>query len=183
MTILIFLVITLILFGIFLILNWNYIINPQLNPAYDSTGNAFGYNEHASKFSNWGVYYPLTIFPYIIFLQFILLIKLFIKKNIYLTLKQWIISLMIVLLFAFSQEIFEVFYKIFNRTEILHFGFEIKGLRDFTLVIIVILMFFLSFILTFISKFKEYRVLLILTWISVSFYIILFTSWFLLFFD
>jgi hypothetical protein len=135
-------------FGIFLILNRDYISNPYLNPYYRESTSIFNYNEKLARFRNWGFFYPWNIISYLSFFQTILLGFLIIRKE----LKMRPIEIIFI-----SVSLLSIF--LINDLVILSFY-------------IVVCLLFSTIILFFLKKFKKHRFFLFLNLLTILAWII-----------
>jgi hypothetical protein len=158
-------------FSVFLIVNWNYISNPELVPGYVETQATFSYGrDNLAKYRHWGFQYPMAVIPYLIYIESVLLVHLIFKKNLLLSKVQWIITLTFLLIMIFSEFIFANLYKLLDRNEFWKIEYQFDNIIA-------------SFILMFIPKFKKYRKFLILSLSTILLLVIFVFAHFEFFFD
>jgi hypothetical protein len=101
-----------IAFGFFLKTNWNFILNPELVPGYVEGQSTFQYaREDLAYYRNWCYHYPMTIIPYLIYIESILLAHLIFKKSLLLTKLQLFTIVLFLLFIIFSDYIFDNLFR------------------------------------------------------------------------
>ena len=169
---------------IFLIINWKYIANPHLLERYYDAQAVFSYGRDGiAKYRHILFYYPFAIFPYLIYLQSVLLTFLLIKKHLVASKQTWILIFGVMIFIIFSDAIFN------NLAILLKSNYHRKagnGLND----MLGTLVFFAFFLLPIIStvllvkrKLIKYRKVFYLNISTISIYILYIISFIDLFFD
>ena len=150
---------TLIAFGIFIISNLEYILNPTLIPNYNENGSIFEYEkEKFAKFKDWGFFYPWYVVLFLTFSQTIILGILLIKKN-KINMSELILTSILVLLLFFLNDVIQ-------------FSFYIA-----------IILFLLIIISSFLKKMKLKRSFLLLNMVTLIFWVVFLFTYMKLFFD
>ncbi|MGB1037879.1 MAG: hypothetical protein ACPGYY_04470, partial [Bacteroidia bacterium] len=108
---------TLVGLGIFLIVNWHFISNPQLLPNYFEGQSIFGNGrDNFAKLRNLLFYYPWDLIQYLIYLQSILLIYLLFKKNLIINLRQGLVIIALWFFCIFSDYAFNILSDLFDSS-------------------------------------------------------------------
>jgi hypothetical protein len=171
-------------FSVFLIVNWNYISNPELVPGYVETQATFSYGrDNLAKYRHWGFQYPMAVIPYLIYIESVLLVHLIFKKNLLLSKVQWIITLTFLLIMIFSEFIFANLYKLLDRNEFWKIEYQFDNIIGTAFYVAFLFLLIASFILMFIPKFKKYRKFLILSLSTILLLVIFVFAHFEFFFD
>jgi hypothetical protein len=173
-----------IAFGFFLKTNWNFILNPELVPGYVEGQSTFQYaREDLAYYRNWCYHYPMTIIPYLIYIESILLAHLIFKKNLLLTKLQLFTIVLFLLFIIFSDYIFDNLLELFNSNNLRQIGYRFNDFLDASFYIAFLFLLIGSPILMFFAKFKSYRTLLILNISTILMYLIFIYAYMELFFD
>lgn len=171
-------------FSIFLIINWNYISNPELVPGYVEPQATFSYGrDNLAKYRHWGFHYPMTVIPYLIYIESILLIHLIFKKNLLLTKLQWFAIFVFLLFMIFSDYIFDNLSELFNLNNFRQIGYSFDNILEASFFIAFLFLLITSIILMFIAKFKSYRKFLSLNIATILVFVIFVFAYFEFFFD
>jgi hypothetical protein len=171
-------------FSVFLIINWNYITNPELVPGYIETQATFSYGrDNLAKYRHWGFHYPMAIIPYLIYIESVLLLHLIFKKNLWLSKVQWIMTLTFLLIMIFSDYLFDNIYKVIDRNEFWKIQYYFDSVLGTASFVTILFLLIASIILIFIPKFKKNRKLLILCLSTILLFVIFIFAHFEFFFD
>ena len=171
-------------FSVFLIVNWNYISNPELVPGYVETQAIFSYGrDNLAKYRHWGFHYPMAVIPYLIYIESVLLVHLIFKKNLILSKVKWIITLTFLLIMIFSEFIFDNLYKLIDRNEFWNIEYQFDNIIGTGFYVAVLFLLIASSILMFITKFKKYRKFLILSLSTILLLVIFVFAYLEFFFD
>lgn len=171
-------------FGLFIILNWKYISNPDLqfrnviSEAIFTSGKG-----ELAIIPDWGFYYPWAVVCFLIYLQSVSTIYLLTKKNLELSRKHWALFIAILIFFMFLPILIEYFESLFNSKALGDLEYYVDDFVTVGLIIFTIFLFFTSLILFFVRRFKNYK-----TFFAISFFTVLLNLFFLysfieLFFD
>ncbi|AFL82262.1 hypothetical protein Aeqsu_2812 [Aequorivita sublithincola DSM 14238] len=95
--------------SVFTYLNFEYILKPELNPQYENTRSAFGYNEGLAKFKYFGLQLPIYILAF--WCPFLLLNTIFVsifskwysKKQLIFSFFNWVFSFLLLYLYFMAQ--------------------------------------------------------------------------------
>lgn len=170
--------------GVFLIINFNNIANPELVPGYVEGQATFAYGRDSyARFRNWGFYYPMSVIPYLIFFESILLALLIINKKLKFKKTQWILILMIFLFLAFSNHIIDFLIQLLNIENPWRIEYHIGNLFEIVFYLGFLFLLVVPPILFFLKKFKNYRKFLILIFTTVLTMIVFIIAHLEFFFD
>jgi hypothetical protein len=171
-------------FSVFLIINWNYISNPELVPGYIDAQATFSHGrDDFAKYRHWGFEYPMDVIPYLMYFQSILLIHLIFRKNLLLSKSLWLAVFTFLVFIIFSDSIFNILSDLFNSNDIRQIGYRFNDFLGVAFFIIFVFLLIASITLMFVSQFKKYRKMLILNLLTILILIIFVVAHFEFFFD
>ena len=169
-------------FGVFLILNWKYISNPQLLPNY--RGNSiFEYQEDLARFRHWGFFYPWIVLGFLIYFQTFLLAYLLIRKNLNFSLRKWIIILVGTLLIYFFPTILDFLSELFHFNPYDYTSLSFSRLISNGLMLLIVILFFMSVMMLFLKPFRNYTKFLAITFFTSVLNVVFIFAFMELFFD
>ncbi len=161
-------------FGLFIILNWKYISDPSLLPHYN--GNSiFEYQEDLAKFRHWGFFYPWNVLGFLIYLQSFMIAYLLIKKNLGLSLRNWVVIISSIILIFFLPEILKFLSVQLN--------FSVQRIISNIMMILIIINFFFSIWMIFLKPYRHCTKFLSITFFTAVMNIVFIFSFMELFFD
>lgn len=171
-------------FGLFIILNWKYISDPDvqfrnvISEAIFTSGKG-----ELPLIRDWGFYYPWILVGFLIYFQSFLCIYLLIRKNLSLTLRQLIILISSLIFIMFLPMLLEYLSSFLGCKVLRDLGSRINDINVSGLMILIIILFFTSSILFFSKRYRNHRKFLALTFITVLLNLVFIFTFIELFFD
>lgn len=171
-------------FGLFIILNWKHISNPELHFRNAISEAIFAYErDDLAIMRYWGFYYPWSVVGFLIYLQSVLITYLLIKKNLYLSSIKLMAIISSLIFLMFLPTLLEFLSDVFESRILKNLEIDISDFISTGIMICTILLFFCSIIMFFVKRCRKFRKLFALSIFTVIMNVIFIYSFFELFFD
>lgn len=165
-------------FGLFIILNWKYISDPDIQFRNVISEAIFANGRDAeARMKQWGFYHPWGVVCFLVYLQGVMAIHLLIKKHLALSRLQWLFLIGTLAFYMFIPRLWE-YFDIMEDSD-----FFVPDIVTGGTVIFTLFLFFASLILFFQRKFSSYRKFFAISFFTVMLNLVFIYSFFELFFD